>query len=164
MINIHIRHIEATQAKRMVANVADGLSGVSRIIGLLTAMIWLLAVIILMIAFIMITHERVKEFAVLRVAGASQRMLLHIVRTETAVICGSGAAIGIAAACLIVFPFSSLIKNMLDLPYLLPGFTQIIMLAFATVAVSVISGLLTSFVSTHKIRKSDTAFILRESI
>ncbi|MBQ8975352.1 MAG: ABC transporter permease [Oscillospiraceae bacterium] len=161
-INIHVRKIEATQAKNMVSGIASGLTNVSNIIGVLTVVIWVLAIVILIVAFVMISHERTKEFAVLRVIGASRKMLSRLMLTESAIISAIGAAIGAAVACLIVFPFSSVIKDSLELPYLMPPTGTVIALIAGAIVLSVVAGSLTSAASARRISKIDTGLILRE--
>ena len=46
-INVHVRHVEAAQTTNMLTGIASGLSSVSRVIGILTGMIWVLALVIL---------------------------------------------------------------------------------------------------------------------
>ena len=161
-INIHVRHIQASQARSMISSIAGGLGSVSRVIGILTVMIWLLALAILMVAFVMIANERTKEFAVLRVAGASQKMISRLLRTESAIISLIGALAGALAACLVVFPFSGLIRTRLELPYLLPGVGMILALFLGSVALSVLAGWATSAVSARRVSKNETGLILRE--
>ena len=161
-INIHVRKVEATQAKSMISGIAGGLTNVSRVIGVLVVMIWVLAIAILMVAFVMIANERTKEFAVLRVAGASERMLKRLLRTESAYISGVGALCGAALAMLLVLPFSSLIKRSLDLPYLLPGAGATIALFLGAVLLSMLAGGLTSGISARRLTKNETGLFLRE--
>ena len=161
-INIHVRHVEATQAKTMVSSIAGGLTNVSRIIGGLTAMIWALAIVILILAFVMISHERTREFAILRVMGASQRMLSGLLRWGAAFISLVGAVLGVAVGALVVFPFSSLIRGKLDLPYLMPGSGVVLGLLVGSVVLAVAAGSLTSAISAYRISRIDTGLILRE--
>lgn len=161
-INIHVRHVEATQAKTMVSSIAGGLTNVSHIIGGLTAMIWALAIVILILAFVMISHERTREFAILRVMGASQRMLSGLLRWEAAFISLVGAVLGVAVGALVVFPFSSLIRGKLDLPYLMPGSGVVLGLLVGSVVLAVAAGSLTSAISAYRISRIDTGLILRE--
>ena len=99
-INIHVRKVDATQAKSMVSQIAGGLSSVSRVIGTLTVLIWVLALLILSVAFVLIVGERKKEFAILRVVGASRRMLSAMLLTESAILCCLGAICGVGLAAL----------------------------------------------------------------
>ena len=161
-INIHVRKVEATKSKSMISAIASGLANVSGVIGGLTIIIWVLAVIVLIIAYSMIVHERTKELAVLRVMGASRKMLSGLLRTESAIMSVVGSIIGVALASAIVFPFSTLIKNKLDLPYLLPAGLTIALLLLGTIIITVLAGALTAGLSAGKIVKNDTGLILRE--
>ena len=161
-INVHVRRVEATQAKSMISGIASGLANVSRIVTVLVGAIWVLSLSILMVAFVMISNERTKEFAVLRVVGASETMLKRLLLMESVMISGVGALCGIAAATLVVFPFSGLIKQSLDLPYLLPNTGVIAALLTGSVLLSLLAGVLTSGVSVRRFTKSETGLILRE--
>lgn len=161
-INIHVRRIEAAQAANMISGISAGLSGVSHIVGLLTGMIWVLAIVILVIAFAMIAHERAREFAILRVMGASQNMLSRLLLTESALISVIGAAIGLVLAALVVLPFSGLIQTRLELPYLMPNAGMIAALAAGALVLAVLAGSLTSAVSAYRISKHDAGLSLRE--
>lgn len=161
-INVHVRHIEASQTTNMLSGIASGLSSTSRIIGILMVMLWVLALVILVIAFAMISHERAKEFAVLRVMGASRRMVSGLLLTESALISAIGAAVGLIAAAIIVFPFGSFIRSRLELPYLLPGTGVIVALAAASLLLSILAGAMTAAVSAYRISKNDAGLSLRE--
>lgn len=161
-INVHVRKVEATRAQSMISSIAGGLGSVSRIIGVLTVVIWLLAIVILIIAFVMIANERKKEFAILRVMGASQAMLSRLMLAESALISLIGAVLGVGLASLLVFPFSNLIRTRLNLPYLLPGGGTIAALIAGAVLISVLAGALSSAVSARKLSRSDAALVLRE--
>ena len=161
-INVHVRKVEATQAKSMISGIASGLANVSRAVGVLVAAIWVLALSILMVVFVMIANERTKEFAVLRVVGASETMLKRLLLMESAIISGVGSLCGIASATLIVFPFSGLIKQSLDLPYLLPNTGSVAVLLIGSALLSLLAGALTSGLSARRLTKSETGLILRE--
>lgn len=163
-LNIHIRRVEATQAKTMISGIAEGLTGVSRVIGVMVLMIWLLSIVIMIVAFAMIVNERKKEFAVLRVVGASQKMLSRLLVSEAGMISLIGAVIGVGAASLVIFPFLGLIREQLDLPMLLPGLPVILVLLVLSIAVAVIAGALTSAISVRKITRGETGLILREDV
>lgn len=161
-INIHVRKVDATQAKSMVSQIAGGLSSVSRVIGTLTVLIWVLALLILSVAFVLIVGERKKEFAILRVVGASRRMLSAMLLTESAILCCLGAICGVGLAALTAFPFTGLIRSRLGLPYLLPGGGHIALLIAATLLLSVAAGAFSSAVAVRKLNQIDPGFALRE--
>ena len=161
-INIHVRKVDATQAKSMVSQIAGGLSSVSRVIGTLNVLIWVLALLILSVAFVLIVGERKKEFAILRVVGASRRVLSAMLLTESAILCCLGAICGVGLAALTAFPFTGLIRSRLGLPYLLPGGGHIALLIAATLLLSVAAGAFSSAVAVRKLNQIDPGFALRE--
>ena len=163
-LNIHIRRVEAKKAKSMVSDIASGLTSVSRVIGLLTIMIWILSIIILIVAFAMVVNERKKEFAVLRVMGASRKMLSGLLLAESGITSIAGAVTGVLFAALILFPFLGTIQRSLNLPMLLPSMPVILLLAAGSVVLSAAAGALTGAVSARRITKAETGMILREDV
>ena len=161
-INIHVRKVDATQSKSMVSGIAGGLKNVSRIIGMLTAMIWILAIGIMAAAFVLIVGERKKEFAILRVTGASQKMLSRLLLTESALVSGVGAACGVLLAALVAIPFTGLIRERLGLPYLLPGAGTIAALALGSLLMAVLAGALSAAFAGRKLNRIDAGLVLRE--
>lgn len=162
-IDLYVRHVEASPAAAMMSGISGGLANTAGIIRILTAMIWVLAVVILAISFAMIAHERAREFAVLRVIGASRRMIFRLLLTESAIISGLGAALGLLLACLVVFPFSGAISGALELPYLLPSVPVLVLFGAGSLLLSVLAGSLTAAFSAYRISRQDAALILREA-
>ncbi len=116
-INLHVRKVQAVRTKNMLTGISDSLSAISGTVTVLIIVVWIMSIIIMLIAFSMLINERKKEFAVLRVIGTSRKMLAEIIISESAVIGILGGIIGIAAASIVVFPFSSLIEENLGLAY-----------------------------------------------
>ena len=71
-INAHVRKASAVRARSLFTGAADSLAGVSRTVSILAGAVWALALVILLIAFMMMTRERRREFAILRLLGASR--------------------------------------------------------------------------------------------
>ena len=161
-INIHITKVEAKPAMSMISDIASGLSGTARLIGILVIVLWALAVIILIIVFALLSNERKKEFAVFRVMGASQKMLSRIMGTEAAILSAAGAAAGIVLSLIILYPFSGSIKEALGLPFLSPGIGAVILLAAASFVLALLAGLLTALICARKITNNETGLLLRE--
>ena len=161
-INIHVRHVEARQTTSMLSGIASGLGSVSRVVGVLTVMIWVLAVVILVISFAMISHERVREFAVLRVLGASRGMVSRLLLAESALVSVIGAAVGLALGAVCVLPFSRLISGALGMPYLTPGAGKIAAMAAGSLLTAALAGPLTAAVSAFRIGRTDVGAALRE--
>ena len=162
-INVHVRRAQANMSKNMISGIAGGLNHVSRLIGVLVVLVWLLSGVILLISFITIMNERMKEFVVLRTMGASMRMIKNLIRTESLYINLTGGTIGVLLGAMIVIPFGSLIQSKLELPYLMPKVPVILLIAVGTFLLSVAAALLTSVVCTEKISKNETGLLLRDA-
>ena len=161
-INIHISKVQATSAKNMISNISEGLNGVSKIITGLVILVWLLAVVILVISFMMVSNERKKEFAVLRIMGASQKMLFQILSSETVLLSVAGALAGLILAVTLILPFSSYIRDALGLPFLTPDFSVMSVLFVLALVISVLTGYLTAYLFSRRITKSEAGLLLRE--
>lgn len=155
-------NVTAVQTKSMLTDVSDGLAGISATVTLLIVVVWVLAFIILLIAFTMIMNERRREFAVLRLIGSSRKMLSRIILAESALVSLAGGMLGICIGALLVFPFTSAIEAALKLPFLTPSFSAVLMLGCCALLGTVIMGALASVSSAYRMSKVDTGSVLRE--
>ena len=158
----HTRKASAVRTKSMLTDVSDSLSGVSDTITTLIGAIWVLALVILLTAFAMIVNERRREFAVLRLLGTSRRMLSGIVLKESVLCSLTGGFLGVIAAAMIVFPFTTLIETKLRLPYLSPAPARILLLAIMTLAATVMIGAVASGWAALRLSRVDPGTVLRE--
>lgn len=161
-INLKSRKTRAVRTKDVISDVADQLSSASEMIGFLIIAIWILSMIILMLAFTMIANERKKEFAILRVLGASRKLISHTILKEAFFINLVGSVIGVFVAVFSVFVFGSVSLTGFELPFLLPKTPEMILLIIVTVVISIFAGCSASSLSALKTSKIDTALILRE--
>ena len=160
-INIHVKKVKAVQTKEMISGIARSLKGTSDVIGLLIGAVWILGLVILLLTFSMQIGERKREFAVLRVIGASRRKLAAVVLQEALLAGSFGAVIGTAAALLGMLSFRTAIGEQIGLPFLLPGAGMTAALAASSVLAVVLSGALAAAFSAYRISRMDTALILR---
>ena len=152
----------AVRTQNMIEGLSQSLMGISGMTKVLMAAVWILSLVIMAIAFSMIINERKREFAVLRVIGASRRTLALTVLSEAAVIGLAGGLTGVIAGFLILFPFEGVLTDKFGMPYLAPNISNIISAALIAVISSVIAGSLTSAFSAARISRIDTGLILRE--
>ncbi len=161
-LNGHIRKVTAVRTRSMITGVSDSLAGISRAVTGLIIAVWALALVILLLAFTLIVRERAREFAVLRMAGASRAMLSRMVLLESA-LCGLlGGLTGVGSAALSLFPFAQLIESALKLPYLMPGTGKILLLAAGTLLLSVAVAALASTAAAYRLSRVDPGTALRE--
>lgn len=161
-LNGHIRKVTAVRARSMFTDVSDSLSGIARAAWALIGAVWALALVILLVAFAMMIHERRREFAVLRLLGVSRRGLSGEILMETA-LCGLvGALLGVGIAALGVFPFTTLIETKLGLPYLTPSAGTLSKLAIGTILATLMVGLLAGTWAAARLSRTDPGTTLRE--
>lgn len=160
-INIHVRKVEAVQTRSFLSDISEKLQGISGLIGWLVAGIWILALAVLILVFVMIANERKKEFAILRAVGASRGKLSGILLKEGLMVSLLGSVIGALLAIALAFLLAGTIENSLKMPFLLPGAVKVLILALLSIAASVLAGSIAAAISAWKISRTDTAVILR---
>jgi len=159
----HTRKASAIRTKSMLTDVSGSLSGIASTVSVLIAAVWLLAFVILAVAFVMIANERKREFALLRLMGASRKVLGSVVRRETSLVSLAGGLAGTAAAAVLVFPFTTLIETSLGLPYLTPPLPRIAGTAVLTVVLTVAAASLASAWSARRLSRVDPGMIMHEN-
>ncbi|MDR0322278.1 MAG: ABC transporter permease [Treponema sp.] len=157
-----VEGIDVLVSQGIFSGIAQSISGFENYIRGFSVIIWAMAIIVLAAVFSGNIHERKKEFALLRILGATRKKLVAIVLSESAVAVFAGSIAGIVLASLTVFPFSTYIGERLALPYLDIPFLSIVLLAIVTIAISVLAGPLSSLYSALKISRAETYFTMRE--
>ncbi len=160
-INIHVKKVKAVQTKEMISGISASLNGTSDLIGVLIAVVWGLGIVILLLAFTMSVNERKREFAVLRVIGASQNQLSSVVMQEALLSGLAGAVCGTLTALIGIAAFHNAIEEQLGLPFLLPSMSKMCLTAVVSIAAVLIAGAAAAAVCAYRISRIDTALILR---
>ncbi|MBR1471487.1 MAG: FtsX-like permease family protein [Lachnospiraceae bacterium] len=160
-INLHVRKVSAVRTGNMIAGIAESLQGISGIAKLLALFLWGLSLAILIVAFLMMANERKKEFAVLRMLGASRKELAGIVLLEGMLLSLAGSILGVVLGILAVVPFAGLIEQTIGLPFLLPEAGRLLMVAVAAVLLPVLFGAVSSGIAAYRIAGTDAGTILR---
>ena len=146
----------------ILSNIGDNLNTVSSIITALIIVIWILSFLIMAVTYTMMINERKKEFAIMRVVGASKSKLSSIVFKEALAINLVGGIIGTLLGSLLVLLFKSSVENMLGLPFVMPDWYIIIIFIIGSILFAAAAGAISSLISTRKINKIDPAYTLRE--
>jgi putative ABC transport system permease protein len=154
--------VDVLVSQGIFARIAAALSGLINYIHIFSAALWALALVVLAAVFSGLIHERKKEFALLRILGATRKRLVGIVLGESLIAGLAGGAAGIVLASLAVFPFATLISERLELPYLdAPPFTIMLLIA-GSLVLSVSAGPLASLYAALRISKAETYYTMRE--
>ena len=160
-ISLHVRGVTAVATRTMTSGVADSVAAMSGVVQTVFTVIGILAVAVLAVSFVVVGRQRTREFAVLRVVGASRRALSRVVLVEAAVVSAAGALAGILIALTAVVAFNSALEEALGLPFLLPGIAAIAVFAAVTFVVAVLTGCMASHISAARLSKVDPGQILR---
>lgn len=160
-INIHVRKVKAVRTGDMISQVSGSLTGLSDMIGALMAVLWLLGTAILVLAFIISLNGRRKEFAVLRVLGASRKKLAGEVMKEALATGLAGSILGSLLGLLIMLPMSGAVESALGLPYLTPAPGRTALIALCAAGVSALSGMIAAGIGAFRMSRIDTGLILR---
>ena len=160
-INIHVKKVKAVQTKEMISGIAGSLAGVSYMGRLISICIWILALMIMAAAFLLMTGERKREFALLRVVGSTRKELALLVIGEGVMVSLLGGLFGIALGMAVLLPFSGLLEQTMGLPFLLPSAASMLTAALLALILCGLTGAATSGISAYKIAGADTGTMLR---
>jgi putative ABC transport system permease protein len=154
--------VEVLVSQGIFARIAATLSGLVKYIHIFSIALWALALVVLAAVFSGLIHERKKEFALLRILGATRKRLVGIVLSESSIAGIAGGIAGIALASLAVFPFATLISERLELPYLDAPLFNIILLVLGSLLLSALAGPLASLYAALRISRAETYYTMRE--
>lgn len=131
--------------------------------------VWLIAgfflftvIAVIYIAFTVSTNERKREFATLLIIGATRKKLADIVLGESLLASGSGAVAGTLFGAVGIISFRFLIQENLQIPFLLPNISAIILTIVGALFIPVIAGIGASYHIAKKIGNIDVYTALKE--
>jgi putative ABC transport system permease protein len=150
------------KSQSLIASIAGNLNIVSGMIRSVASVLGILAILILIILFSVFTLIRKKEFAVMRIVGATRGKLASIVLFEALTVSLYGAISGIILAALMVLPFSSYWGIKMGLPFLMPGIFELIKLSVIALILSAVAGSVAVAYSAYKVSRAETYATMRE--
>jgi len=156
--------IFAMFSKKFVNSISSNLKVLATSVLILVVAIWLLSVIILSISFTAIFNERKKEMAVLRVLGASKKMLRNIIIKEAVILSLIGAGIGSFLGFILSIIELPLIASKFSMPFLSPSILQYIGIFVLSFVLAVIIGPLSTVRVVKKLTDKDSYLSLREEM
>ena len=154
-VAIRIEHdipgVKALVSDTVIITVRKQLAGLIRAIMAISAVLWLIVILIMAFAFTMIVNERRREIGLLRAMGANKRHIAAILLIEASLLSSGGGAAGILLGFGLLASFKNLLLYHLKLPYLFPSplmFAGLVAGAFIlSVMTGLLSGLLPSLVA-----------------
>ena len=147
-IAIRIEHdidgVKAIASDEVTSTVRRQLGGLLKGILVISAILWILALLMTGFAFYMIVNERQRELGLLRAMGARKGHIFSLIITEAVVISLIGGIMGITVGASLLYAFKDMIIHSLKLPYLLPSIPVLGELIAGAVLFALITGLLAS--------------------
>ncbi len=147
-VAIRIEHdidgVRAIASDEVISTVRKQLSGLLKGILVISAVLWVVALLMMGFAFYMIVNERQRELGLLRSMGAKKRHVFRLIITEATIISTGGGIVGLTVGSVLLATFKDLILRSLKLPYLLPSVTMLIELVAGAIIFSLLTGLLSS--------------------
>lgn len=145
--------IQIIQNEKMILNLMNKFSAILIFMNGLSALVLVITFATLAVVFSLMLNERLKEFAVLRVLGASHRTLVKIVLSEAGLVGCAGAVTGIFFSLLIILPFNVLISEKLALPFAMSSLPQLIVFSVLVFLITLAASILSSVFSAVRISK-----------
>ena len=142
-------------SKRFVSNISSSLVNISGVIKIFLVISWLMALIIIALLFSLTVSERKHEFGILRSIGAARKKLTFMILNEALLISTYGALTGIIISGAFIYAGGPFISEILNLPFLLPSVTQLIIIGTASGLAAVLTGLLASGIFALKAGYAD---------
>ena len=160
-INVHVRGVKAQRSRAMTSGIADSMAAMSRVVGIIAIGLCVVSALVLLAAFTLLGRQRTREFAALRVMGASRRMLAGLVVREALLTSVVGAVVGTAVAAMVVLGFAGALEQALGLPFLLPVVPALVGYAALALGIAIVVGPVASVVSALRLSRVDVGQILR---
>lgn len=154
--------IDIVYPKELSSNLRTNLKGIYTSTHLIFIFTGILIFFILVIVNIIIANERKREIALLRVFGVSRKNVISILNEGAVLIAIVASATGCVLANIIVVMFSNLLARNLDMPYLLPSASRIILLYIVVIAVLALITALSSLVPAIYISSLEVYKALRK--
>jgi putative ABC transport system permease protein len=147
-VSIKIEHdidgVKAIASDEVINTVRRQLSGLLKGIVAISAVLWVLALLMIGFAFYMIVNERQRELGLLRAMGANKGHVFGLIIAEAVIISFAGGIVGIAVGSSLLLGFKDVILNSLKLPYLLPSVSDLAELISGAVLFAMVTGLMAS--------------------
>ncbi len=145
--------IQIIQNEKMISNLMSRFSAILIFMNAISVLVLVITFATLAVVFSLMLNERLKEFAVLRVLGASHRTLVKIILSEAGLVGCAGAVTGIFFSLLIILPFNVLISEKLALPFAMSSLPQIIIFSALVFLITLSASILSSVFSAVRISK-----------
>ena len=154
--------VGVVQSKNMISSVTGGIGFISETIRIITISMIVIVAFVTAVLSIFRVGTRRKEWAVLRMMGASESWILRLILLENLYLSLVGAIFGVLIAIVIIFPFSQFIAEQIDLPYYGPGAVKVAFISLAALIVTLVTIAIPAMLAGIKAAKTDCYVLMRD--
>jgi len=131
-------------------------------ITLVMALTWVMAIVAVGLVFSIALNERRREIGMLRALGATRSFVLRSLLAEAGALGLLGALVGIPVALLGTFLFRNLLMSSLEVLFLFPSVTSILVLFIVGLVLAVATVPLAAFIPAYRVSRLDPATAMRD--
>jgi putative ABC transport system permease protein len=124
--------------------------------------IWALSLLLIGLVFSMAANERRREIAVLRATGATRAYAIQMILAEAGTLALGASVGGTGLAFLLMLVFKDFIAGSLRIPFLIPSFAEVALLALSGVLLSLVTVTLAALAPAMRITGYEPAIAMRE--
>jgi putative ABC transport system permease protein len=147
-VAIRIEHdvdgVKAMASDEVISTVRKQLMGLLKGILVISALLWIISLMMMGFVFYMIVNERQRELGLLRSMGAKKKHVFGLIITEALIISGIGGIAGLISGSAILMISKDVLLQHLKLPYLLPETSFLLEIVLGAVIFSLMTGILSS--------------------
>ena len=154
--------VNIIEAQSLTQELGSNISNLSMLLSLYSVLFLITSFITLHVVFALIIGERKKEFAIMRILGATKKIVAKSMLLEAFVISGVGAIVGSGLSMLLISSFSTFIETSLGLPYINIAITTQISMILITILITTLVGPLAVLTTVSGINKAETFITMKE--
>ncbi|MCR5253870.1 MAG: ABC transporter permease [Treponema sp.] len=143
--------VQIIQSQSFISDLMGKLSSILVFLYALCFLVLVISLLTLSLVFSLSLNERLREFSILRVLGASHKELGKIIFDEALILAAGGGASGIFISLLIILPFNFLISEKIALPFAMSGALQLVVFSALVFVLTIAVCLLSSAGSVIRI-------------
>lgn len=149
--------------QNMMTEISDSAKNMVLYSYVLIALIWVLAFFVLTLVNTLSVKERKREFATIRILGATKKKLRNIVLAESLIINGTGAIIGGVFSFVISIAFNNAFSTMFKMPFLRLNFVLMILMLLITIILGTLLGPISSIFAISNMNKAELLLMQRDN-